>query len=233
METWIAFGQGPLFRLSFALMLLGLGRVMYTGMAEGFIAGSSPGSKTADYPGPLKALFQHIGKVMQTWTKEPLLNLTGLIFHIGYILVPLFLAAHVVQWKRGIGFGWWSLPQNYSDVLTMAVMITAPLLFVLRLANVISRGDRVGMRMFWPLLLFIPFFTGYLCVNGNVTPKAYHNLLFMHVYSGNLLLLAIPFTRVAECILVPIGKIFGSIGYRLGQFWIHKARPFLGEEGAQ
>ena len=35
MEAWIAFGRGPLFRLSFVLMLLGLGRVFVLAFVTG------------------------------------------------------------------------------------------------------------------------------------------------------------------------------------------------------
>ena len=119
------------------------------------------------------------------------------LFHVGFIAVPLFVASHVVQWHKGVGFSWWELSQAAADKLTLLVIITAPILALIRL---LSRKEGSGFsagQIVRPLILAVPFVTGYLCVNGVIPPTAYYSSMLIHVWAGNLLMLAIPFTGVS------------------------------------
>ncbi|MBM3328279.1 MAG: hypothetical protein FJY67_02240 [Calditrichaeota bacterium] len=191
MESWIAFGRGPLFRLSFGLMLLGLARIIFLAAMRQNGAASPQG------------LWSGRDRWMAS-LKNPFTAVILLIFHVSLILVPLFLPAHVIQWKQNVGFAWLPISQRLSDMLTIALIATAIALLAIRVGRIIVGQLRPSKGLIWPIFLIIPFISGFICVNLDVTPNVYYGSLLIHVYSGNLVMLALPFTRMAACILEPL-----------------------------
>ena len=92
----------------------------------------------------------------------------------------------------------------------------------------------------WPLLLVLPFITGYVCSNLAIGLTAYQALMLVHVYSANLIMLLIPFTKISHCVLAPLSQIVtalawkfpagagdrvaATVGYAEKPSWILKAR---------
>lgn len=138
------------------------------------------------------------------------------IFHLAVIIVPLFVAAHVIQWHKGAGFAWWEMPQPLADNLTLLVIVMAPLLAGLRLWRHAEHGRTQAFLR--PMFVMIPFVTGYICVNGSVSPTAYYTTMFFHVWIGNLLMLAIGFSSLADLVIAPITDYCGRTGVRFGRF---------------
>ena len=96
---------------------------------------------------------------------RPVYSTLSLLFHVGLLLVPLFLAAHVLLWKRSIGLAWPMLPQVVSNDFTLLVVVTGLGLFIGRVANADSRKLSRWQDIAWPPLLMVPFITGYICSN--------------------------------------------------------------------
>jgi len=213
MEAWIAFGRGPLFRLSFTLMLLGLARIFVLAFIEGMKQVRQPVAiHEMSTVGVWRTALEQVGIIGKLWWWRPLHSLVATLFHVGFIVAPLFVAAHVIQWRKGVGFSWWELPQGAADRLTLLVIVLAPLLVLIR---GFSRKESSGMSRqaaLRPLLLVIPFITGYICVNGVISPDAYYTSMLIHVWAGNILMLAIPFTTVADCILKPMSEVSSAAG---------------------
>ncbi len=221
-------------------MVLGLARIVVMtilGLIEGY-------RKNADHIVPWKELinktFAWLIPVNRLWRKRPIYSFVSFFFHIGLILVPLFLAAHVMLWKKSVGFGWPSLPQNIADILTILVVITAPLLFLMRVFHRGSRALSRSQDYVWPLLLMIPFLTGLICSNGRISASTYSLLMFFHVYSANLIMIMIPFTKIAHCVLMPLSqfvtglawkfpagagdRVIETLGYKDRPTWVEKPR---------
>lgn len=207
MEAWIAFGRGPLFRLSFVLMLLGIARILYLGVVTGNQMKAMSTSSRTDQPGYWKTLTNEIGLVGKLWRWRPFHSAFTTLFHLGFVIVPLFLASHVVQWRKGVGFSWWEMPQTWADQLTISVIALAPILTLFQLFGRVDRSPGRIKRSFIPLLLATPFATGYICVNGVVSPTFYYTSMLTHIWVGNLIMLAIPFTSLGKCILAPASKL--------------------------
>ena len=81
-------------------MTLGLARILVltvVGVIEGY-------RKNQDKIVPWKELisktFAWLIPVNRLWRKRPLHSFISFLFHVGLILVPLFLAAHVLLWDR-------------------------------------------------------------------------------------------------------------------------------------
>ena len=214
MESWLDFGRGPLFRLCFTLMVLGLLRIFilqFIGTVEAYKRSSD---KIVPWNDLVKKTFSWLIPIFSLWRKKPIYSLISVLFHIGLILVPMFYVAHVTMWKDAVGFGWFTLPQDYANILTIIVSITAPILFLMRLFSRNSRFLSRTQDFVWPLLLAIPFITGYVCVNSSVSAHFYQLMMFFHLYSANLIMLMIPFTKVAHCVLMPLSQFITGVGWK-------------------
>jgi len=210
----LEFGRGPLFRLAFVLMVLGLLRIFIltlVGMVEAYrrnpdkiLPWKDMGIKTAGWLLPFVRLTH----------KRPVYSVVSFLFHIGLILVPLFFSAHVLLWEREVGFAWPALSQSVADVLTLVVVVAG---FALFLGRVIPRGARTISRrqeFVWPILLIVPFLTGYICTHNEVGPHAYQWMMLIHIYSANLIMVMIPFTKVAHCVLLPLSQYVSGMGWK-------------------
>ena len=214
MEAWLEFGRGPLFRLSFALMILGLLRILVltgVGMVDAY-------RRNLDRVVPWGDLtWKTIGWVFpfrKLLSKRPFYSTISFLFHLGLISVPLFLAAHVLLWEGAVGFAWPALSQSVADVLTLVVIVTGVALFLGRVVPQGARSISRRQEFVWPLLLVVPFVTGFLCANSALSPKSYQWLMLVHVYSANLILVMIPFTKVAHCVLLPLSQFVSGLAWK-------------------
>ncbi len=214
METWIEFGRGPLFRMAFSLMALGLLRVVFltiVGIGEAY-------QRNSDRIIPWKALAQMtlgwLVPVGRLWKSRPAYSVTSFLLHVGLLPVPLLLTAHILLWRRAVGFGWPGLPQQAADYLTLLTIAAGLGLFF---GRVFHRGARALSRLqdyVWPLLLVVPFVTGYLCMHAALGPKLYLGIMLVHVYSANLIMVMIPFSKVAHCVLMPFSQVVTAVSWK-------------------
>ena len=214
MDAWIEFGRGPLFRFCFSLMVLGLARIVILtiiGMVEALKRNDD---KILNWKELIGKTISWLFPITRLLRKRPAYSLVSLLFHVGLILVPLFLIAHVLLWEKSFGFAWFSLPQSIADYLTLIVIIGGLTLFLMRVLYRPARAISRKQDYFWPLLLVIPFLTGYLCVNGSISPIQYQWMMLIHIFSGNLIMLMIPFTKIAHCMLIPLSQLVTGIGWK-------------------
>lgn len=214
MEAWIEFGRGPLFRLSFVLMLLGLGRILFLTLIGMVEAVNRSADKIVPWKDVVLKTFSWLIPVVSLWRKRPIYGFVSVLFHVGLILVPLFLFAHVQLWKGFIGFSWFALPQPLANNLTLLAIAGGILLLIMRITNSASRALSRKQDYFWLPLLVVPFVTGYLCANGEIYPETYQTLMFIHIYSANLIMVMIPFTKIAHCVLMPMSQMVTAIGWK-------------------
>jgi nitrate reductase gamma subunit len=152
--------------------------------------------------------------VAHLWKRRPVYSAISVLFHAGLLVVPLLLASHVLLWKHGLGFAWPTIPQPLADWLTLLVIATGLALF---LGRSLDRGARVLSRRqdyLWPMLLALPFATGYICTNGAVGPEVYRWMMLVHVYSANLIMALMPFTKIAHCVLAPLSQLVTAISWK-------------------
>lgn len=214
MEGWLEFGRGALFKFSFALMVLGLARAFALslwGVAEALYRAEERRVPLGDIARQTVGWLVPIGRLLRS---KPVYGAASLVFHVGLILVPLFLGAHVLLWEQGLGFGWWTLPQGVADVLTIAVIVTGLTLLVMRLANRDARALSRWQDYLWPPLLVVPFATGYVCSNLAVSAGTYQLLMLVHVYAANLIMVLIPFSKVAHCVLLPLSQLVSAAAWK-------------------
>ncbi|MBD3169779.1 MAG: hypothetical protein GF307_09880 [candidate division Zixibacteria bacterium] len=214
METLLDFARGPLFRLTFIIMILGLLRVLILDIYGAVEAYRRAGDKRLDWKNAIIKTLRWIFPFKSAFAQRPFYSALSILFHIGLILTPLFLLAHIQLWEDGIGISWWSLPHFWADFLTILTIIAGLGLITGRLA---SRGARALSRKqdyFWLFILLIPFITGYICANTAISPSAYQAFMLIHILAGELIFVLIPFSKIAHCVLMPISQFIITLAWK-------------------
>ena len=152
--------------------------------------------------------------VNRVWRRRPVYSLVSILFHVGLIMTPIFLYAHVVLWERSIGIGWWTLSPAMADWLTIGTIVFGLGLFVGRAGSTGARKISRKQDYLWPLLLLVPFATGLLCANVTLQPGSYQAMMLLHVLSAELIFVLIPFTKIAHCILMPLSQAVSAVAWK-------------------
>lgn len=147
--------------------------------------------------------------------REPVTYIGGYVFHLGLLATIFFFAPHIEFFRNLFGIGWPSLPSALVDASAVAAIAALLVLLAHRLTNPVKRMlSGFGDYLAWAVTL-LPLLTGYL---------AYHHLLFeytlmfaLHLFSVELLLVLLPFTKLFHTFSVFIsrwynGDIFGKKG---------------------
>ena len=137
--------------------------------------------------------------------QHPVMAIVSLLFHCCLFLVPVLTLAHNLMLRQALGISFFSLPDPLTDVLTVIVLVGAVFFLVRRL--VVPRVRAVSTLSDY-LVLFLtaaPFFTGLAAYHqwGD-----YKTVLTLHILSGELMLMAIPFTKLGHMVFFFFARIF-------------------------
>lgn len=132
-----------------------------------------------------------------SWRFYPFFTICVFTFHIGVLFTPVFILGHNVLLQERWGFTLWTLSEGTADVMTFAVIIAA--VFIILRRNALPEV-RIITKPYDYLVIAIavaPFITGLLAHHqvGN-----YSFWLIAHILAGELLLVAIPLTKLSHFI---------------------------------
>jgi len=231
MQTMLQFAEGPLFRFALVVLILGLGRHVLLSVWGYLRARRAAGGKavrfaptlwqTVRYSNPLRYVLR---------TRGPYSALTALM-HVGLIIVPLFLAGHIVLWDRALGLHWPGLPGRLADALTLLTIATAAAVLVARAAYAGSRRISRVQDWLFPPLIVVLFGSGFLMAHPPWDVLPYPASRLVHVLTGDLLLLLIPTTKLAHMVLLPFSRAVAEVGWRLVPGSADRVQQTLGKEG--
>ncbi len=124
---------------------------------------------------------------------RPVFTIVSFLFHIGLIFTPIFLLAHNILWYQSWRISWWTIPDWLADIMTVVVILAGVYLFVRR--RVCKEVRYVSSASDYILLTIAvgPFLTGFLAYHQWLPYKA---MLTLHILCGEIMLMAIPFTRL-------------------------------------
>jgi nitrate reductase gamma subunit len=146
-----------------------------------------------------------------SWRYYPVFTVLVFVFHIGLLITPLFLLGHNLLLQERWGFSLPTLPEALADALTVAMLLAA--LFIL-LRRIAMPQVRILTTAYDILLLVVataPFLTGLLAYRQ---VGDYNFWLILHILSGEIMLIAIPWTKLSHFLLfflsrAQIGMDFG------------------------
>ena len=145
---------------------------------------------------------------------EFLYSVTSILFHIAILIVPIFLAGHIALWARGIGLSWPAIPNEVADVLAIIAVVTALALVVQRVSARATRSLSRFQDYALPLLIAVPFVTGFLVMHPAMNPFSYDAVLLVHVMSANLIFILMPITKLSHAALMPSVQFVSELGWK-------------------
>jgi nitrate reductase gamma subunit len=232
MQDLLDFARGPLFRFSLAVMLLGLVRIITLDVIAAVGAYRRAGDKTLPWGFIIRRTLRWLFPVDRLFTRRPVYSLFSVLFHVGLLIVPIFLFAHVELWRGALGFGWPALPKATADWMTIGTIACGIFLVIGRISSRESRFLSRRQDYLWPLVLLVPFAGGYVCANLQISPAAYQIVMLVHVLSAELIFLLLPFTKLAHCVLSPLSQVISGLAWRFPAGTDEAVCKALNKEGA-
>ncbi len=147
--------------------------------------------------------------------QSPVTYIGGYVFHIGFAIALLFFVPHIELVRGLTGLHWPGLPTPLVDAAAVAGIIGLIAVLASRLTDPVKRFiSGVGDYAAW-LLTFLPLLTGYLAFHHMLLD--YTLMLALHILSVELLLVALPFTKLFHTVSVFVSRWYnGNISGRKG-----------------
>ncbi|MGE4552290.1 MAG: sulfate respiration complex protein HmcE [Desulfovibrionaceae bacterium] len=127
----------------------------------------------------------------RSWRVKPGFTIMFFAFHAALVIVPLFLMGHAMV--LGVDGFWPTLPMPVADALTVATLVAAVFVALRRIGLPEVRILTTAYDWIILLLAVVPVLSGFLAVHH---VGDYDFWLYTHIISGEICLVAIPFTKL-------------------------------------
>ena len=206
--------RGPALQIATVIFLLGvvvrLAEILMLGRKKDLA--EARGSAVA---GGLRTIFSRSIPDRGTLQRSTFNVVAGYIFHIGFFVVLLLFAPHILLFEDVMGVSWPSLPTPVVDATAVVTMIALLAVLAHRLWHPVMRFlSRFQDYLVW-LVTFLPVVTGYLAFHRvDVAPPP--TLIMIHILSVELLMVIFPFTKLMHAFTLFMARYYnGAIsGYR-------------------
>ena len=204
--------RGPLAWLALILFVAGslyrIFSMLVTGRKEPVLYPST------SFKGAVRSILHGLIPFGSTYMRrQPLFAIVTIGFHLGVIILPLFLLAHLVLWYESWQILWWSLPDLLADLMAIWVIL-ACIYFLVRRSMVpeVKKVTRPADVLLLAVIL-LTFLTGFLAYHQW---GPYRPILILHVLAGEILLIAIPFSKLGHMLFfmfsrAHMGAEFGKV----------------------
>jgi nitrate reductase gamma subunit len=125
--------------------------------------------------------------------RQPMMVFFTTAFHLCLIVTPLFVMGHNMLLDMSWGISFPSFSDKVSDALTVVVILTGLYFFYRRMFTYRVMVITTAYDYILLLIATAPFITGFLAYHQVFD---YHVLIFLHMLSGEIMLVAIPFTKL-------------------------------------
>jgi len=145
--------------------------------------------------------------------KHPVMTVVTFIFHICLLITPLFLLGHIVLFDEAWNVSWATLPDGVADIMTLAVVGSCLFFWLRRLVSPEVQYGTSASDFVILAIVAAPFVTGYMAYQQWFN---YPVVMILHIVSGEIMLVAIPFTRLSHMLFAPftrayMGSEFGGV----------------------
>lgn len=147
------------------------------------------------------------------WRKSPAMTIATFAFHICLFVTPIFLVAHVLLWDQAFGVSYVTIPDAVADGMTLVVVAVCLFFAGRRLVQPEVRYITTGKDWLALVIVLAPFLTGFLAYHQAID---YDTMIILHVVAGEVMLAAIPFTRLSHMVFAVftrayMGSEFGGV----------------------
>lgn len=206
MQGMLEFARGPLFALTFGIMVLGLLRLVLI-QVYSLVTTKGRRLKNAPWRQIIGDTLRWVVPFRQIARRSVLFSAASFCLHIGLILVPIFLAEHVLLWNSLLGLSLPAIGRTLADVLVVTTL--ASLVVILGCRTFIARQRAVSTPIDYFLLIIIaiPFATGFLAMHPTINPFPWDALMLTHLLSAELLFVLVPTTKLAHVVTIFFDRI--------------------------
>ena len=206
--------RGPALQIATVIFLLGvvvrLGEILMLGRKKNLA--EARGSAVA---GGLRTIFSRSIPDRGTLQRSTFNVVAGYVFHIGFFVVLLLFAPHILVFQDVLGISWPALRTPIVDAVTVVTIIALLAVLVHRLRHPVMRFlSRFQDYLVW-LVTLLPLVTGYLAFH-RVDVATPTTLIAIHILSVELLMVVFPFTKLMHAFTLFMARYYnGSIaGYK-------------------
>ncbi len=220
--AWAAFAAGFAWRILLFRRLTRPAReanVLPAGGARGATARAVSQDRaflSRTVPGVGMLLLRLRRWVRQTvFAAHPAVGAVSLVFHLGLFLVPLLLPAHNILLLRRFGVGMSTLPGPLADKLAAGLLALGAFFLLRRILDPRVRALSTLRDYAVVLLVAAPFVTAYMAYHHWLD---YRTVLVTHMILGEILIGAIPFTKLGHMPFLILSRFFlaGEYAWRPG-----------------
>lgn len=209
--SWV---RGPALQIATVLFLFGI----IWRLIEIYALGRKPNLAEPRYvPGASgwHTLYRRFIPPEGMFAASPITYIGGYVFHIGIGLIFFFFDPHLGLIKELLGFSWTALPSPVIDFVTVVTLVTMIVVLANRIKCPVKRFLSGCDAYFSWGITFLPLITGYLAANHLLL--SYPTMLALHIFSAELLLIAIPFSNLFHIFTVWPSRWFnGAINGQRG-----------------
>ena len=212
MPTWMLLAKGPAFLFVLTVLLLGLLRLIILTTWDIVTAIRQAGDQRFPYR---QIAFQTVAWLLpfnRLHRNRAGYSTASFTLHLGILIVSLFLRNHLDILQANVGFSWMAISKPILDVLTPVGILGIGFLLLFRLYVTSSRRLSKAADYLLLLILLDIFVSGYLA-GRPWNPIPYDGLMLFHTLNGMALLLLIPFTKVAHCVLFPLIRLGTEVAW--------------------
>jgi nitrate reductase gamma subunit len=211
MEELLDFLKGPLLPFVFMIFLLGLVRQVVLSTWALIEASRKAGDTNIPYGRVLRNIATWVFPVAHLHRSLPVFSYASFFFHVGVVMSAIFLREHIDLFGH-LGLNWPSIPRPYVDWLALLALIGLTVLLGYRIYVRQSRAVSSFADYAILVLLILTVGMGYLAGQSwNVIP--YNVTMVFHIAAGSAILVLIPFTKLAHCLLYPFVRLSSEIGW--------------------
>jgi len=196
-QAILEFVRGPGLQIAAAVFVLGMVyRMLHLLLLGRKVNLAAPRGK--EWGPGLRTLWHRSLPSADLTSRGNFIVIAGYIFHFGFLITLLFLSQHIELFRAVLRFGWPALPPGLitiTAILTIGAMIA---LLVHRYTDPVKRLISDFQDYLTWTLTFLPLLTGIMLKQG--IALGYQQMLIVHIVSLELLLIAIPFTKLMHMV---------------------------------
>lgn len=212
MPTWMILAKGPAFLFVLTFVSLGLLRLIFLTTWDIGAAIGRAGDQRLPYRQIALQTVLWLLPFNKLHRNRAGYSVASFSLHVSILVVSLFLRNHLDILQANIGISWMSITKPILDVLTLVGILGISVLLVIRLYVTGSR--RLSKAADYLLLLNILniFVSGFIA-GRPWNPISYDGLMLFHTINGMVLLLIMPFTKIAHCVLFPLIRLGTEVAW--------------------
>jgi nitrate reductase gamma subunit len=156
----------------------------------------------------------------RTWERRtvfhthPVMSRVSVVFHVLLFLSPLLLPAHNILAYQALGVSIFTVPEFVLDWFTLVVMAGCIFFLVRRVGVRKVRALTSPVDFVILALVAAPFVSAYLAYHQFF---AYRTVLLVHMIIGEIVIMAIPFTKLGHMPFLVFARFFVGAEYGIGR----------------